>query len=335
MSLPVGCAAAGFKIQPNHVRVDLAHSIDEAMYLVGSRLAPHRLKVQEHRPQGLARLSALDLGDCALASLQYGFDVFIDAGRMTEHFMVKWALAGEGHVISGARTASTSSRSLVVTSPLERTCFRMTPACQHLTTRVSRRLVEERLAQKLGRRLSKPLEFDLEIAIDSDFGRAWCQLVTHICELSASAPTVFASQQVRDQYSRTLAELLVHTAPHNYSQALQSGEARSMPWHVRRAQEYIAAHLPEIRSVAELAALIGVTPRTLQNGFRQALDISPAEYLRRARIRALHSALLQADPHHSVTSLMLGVGIANLGRYADYYRKEIGVTPSATLRRAK
>jgi hypothetical protein len=51
-------------------------------------------------------------------------------------------------------------------------------------------------------------------------------------------------------------------------------------------------------------------------------------------VAALHQALLSANSGQSVTSLMLGVGIANFGRYAHYYRQRIGVPPSVTLRRA-
>ncbi|HEV7714840.1 MAG TPA: AraC family transcriptional regulator [Steroidobacteraceae bacterium] len=334
MPMLVEAERRGVQLYPDPAGVHLAHSIDEAREMVGTCLSPHTLKVYERQHQGLATLSALELGDCALATLKYGFPVDIDAGYISEFFMVKWALSGEGHVTSGQRAVSTSNRSLVVTSPYERTGFRMSPTCQHMTTRVSRRVVEERLAEKLGRRLTRPVEFDLEIDIASDFGRAWCQLVAHICQLSASAPTVLACQEVRNQYSRTLIELLIQAAPHTYSESLRAREDESIPWHVRRAQEYVDAHLSDIRSVAGLAAAIGVTPRTLQNGFRQALNMSPADYVRRARVAALHRALLGADSSQSVTSLMLGVGIANFGRYAHYYRQQIGVPPSVTLRRA-
>lgn len=319
---------------PDPSHVDNAHSIDEAMYLVGRRLSPHRLKVHERDPRGLATLSTLDLGEVALANLKYGFDVDIDAGVISDWFMVKWALSGQGHVVSGERTAATSMHTLVITSSTQRTAFRMTPACRHLTVRVCRRSVEERLAQTLGRRLYQPLEFNLEVAIASDFGRAWCQLISHICQMSASVPAVLGCEDVRKQYSRTLIELLVQSAPHNYSEALRAKDVHASPWHVRRAQEFVEAHLAEIHSVEDIAASIGVTSRTLQNGFKQALNMTPAEYVRRARVQALHRALLAANADQSVTSLMLAVGIANFGRYAQYYRQLIGVTPSETLRRS-
>lgn len=320
-------------LMPDPSRLAVAHSIDEAIHLVGTTLWPHKLALNEREPRGLARLSALELGDCALVGLKYGFHVDIDAGCIADYFMLKWTLAGEGLLSSGKRVVTTSPRFLVMTSPTERTCIRMTPACQHLTARIDRRVIEERLAQKLGRRLKHPLEFDLEIAAASEFGHAWCQLVKHICEISATAPSVLAQDQVRSQYSRTMIELLLHAAPHNYAEVLRQNEVREWPRHVSRAQNYVDAHLHEIRSVAEIASAVGVTARTLQNGFKRALNVSPAEYVRRARVQALHQALLSADASQSVTTLMASVGIVNFGRYAQYYRQQVGVAPSVTLRK--
>jgi AraC-like DNA-binding protein len=321
-------------LYPNPARIDRAYSVDEAVHIVGNSLAPHRLRIRERMPAAVASLSTLDLGDCALVHLKYGFEVEIDAGVINDHFMVKWGLAGMGHVMSGERVAATSPQAIVVTSPQERSGFRMSAVCQHLTTRVSRKALEERLMQKLGRRLLRPVEFDLEMATDSDFGRAWCQLVTHICQISAAAPTVLECEEVRKQYSRTMIELMIHAAPHNYSQEIQACETQTMPWYVRRAQVHLEAHLSEVRSVADLAAAIGITPRTLQNGFREALKIHPAEYIRSTRVMALHRALLAVEPGQTVTSAMLSVGITSFGRYAEYYRQQFGQWPSETLRRA-
>jgi methylphosphotriester-DNA--protein-cysteine methyltransferase len=324
--------APEMRFLPDPSRLMLAHSIDEAVHLVASRLSPHKLRVNQLDSQAVASLSALTLGDCAIVSLKYGFDVDIDAGYISDFFMLKMTVAGMGRITSDDTVATTSPASLFVTSPQSDTHFRMSASCRHLTTRVCRRAIEERLMQKLGRRLHVPLEFELEVGSDTEFGRAWWQLISHICEVSASAPSVLSSEEIRAQYSRTIIELLLHSAPHNYTEAMHLAEAHVSPRHVRRAQEYIEAHLPEIRSVVDIAEAIGVSPRTLQNGFKQTLNVSPVEYLRHARVQALHRALLAADGSQSVTSLMTAVGIASFGRYAEYYRKQIGVAPSLTLR---
>jgi AraC-like DNA-binding protein len=309
-----------------------ADTLEEATSLVRAAICPHRLRVIEPPRKSVAFLSSLDLGACGLTSLKYGFDVDIDAGCIGDTYLVKWTLAGEGQLWSGDRSAITSPRSLVITEPTERTKIRMTAQCQHLTVRVSRRALLETLAAKLKRPLRKALQFNLEIPMDSDFARAWCELVAHICHVSATAPAALASEGVRRQYSRTLMEIMLSAAPHNQSDSLDEPTNRATAWHVGRARDYVHEHLSEGISITDIAARVGVTPRTLQNGFRKAFNLTPAEYIRRARIDALHRALLAADASAGVTNLMMNVGIVNFGRYAQYYREQIGVSPSTTLK---
>jgi transcriptional regulator GlxA family with amidase domain len=126
---------------------------------------------------------------------------------------------------------------------------------------------------------------------------------------------------------------MLSTAPHSYSDSVDDEPAnRTAAWHVGRARDYVHDHLSEGISITDIAARVGVTPRTLQNGFRKAFNLTPAEYIRRARVDALHRALLAADETAGVTNLMTNVGIVNFGRYAQYYREQIGVSPSTTLK---
>jgi AraC-like DNA-binding protein len=309
-----------------------ADTLDEATDLVRAAICPHRLHVNEAPRKSLAFLSSLDLGACGLASLKYGFDVDIDAGRIEDSYLVKWTLAGEGQLQCGERRAITSPRSILITDPAERTKIRMTARCQHLTVRVSRRALLATLASKLRRLPRKGLQFDLEIPMNSEFARAWCELVTHICHLSATAPAVLASEGVRQQYSRTLMEIMLSSAPHSHSDSLNEPVRQAAAWHVGRARDFIHEHLADDVSITAIAASVGITARTLQNGFRKTFNLTPAQYLRRARVDALRRALLDADATAGVTDLMMSVGIVNFGRYARYYREQVGVSPSTTLR---
>jgi AraC-like DNA-binding protein len=317
---------------PDPRAVFTAATLDEATHLVRAAICPHRLRVLAPAAGGVAFLSSLDLGACALTSVRYGFDVDIDAGCIEDSYLVKWTLAGQGRLQSGERTALTSPHSIVITEPTERTLIHMTPQCHHLTVRVSRRALMAALAARLKRAPRTTLRFDLEIPMDSDFARAWCGLVAHICHVSATAPAAMASDDVRRQYSATLMELMLSTANHSHSESLAEGAHRAAAWHVGYARDYIHEHLAEDMSISDIAAKVGVTARTLQNGFRKTFNLTPAEYIRRARVEALRRALLAADETEGVTNLMMNVGIVNFGRYAQYYREQVGVSPSATLR---
>jgi AraC-like DNA-binding protein len=319
---------------PNTQNVNTANSLDEACDVVGRNIYPHRLRVVgPTAPSLMCLTSALNLGECALGYVQYGHDVIIESGVITEYLLVKSTVGGHGRVTCGDHTVISTPRSIIMTSMTARTDILMTSECRHLTARICRQALETRIAEKLGRRLTTPLQFGLEVASDSDFGRGWHQLLAHICNLSASAPTVLASEDVRRQYSRTMIEMLVHSAPHNYSAALEAATTQPIPWHVRRARDYVHSHIAEIRSVADIAASVGITTRTLQSGFRKAFDMTPAEYIRRTRVEALHQALLDATEGESVTDLMQALGIVNFGRYARYYRQQLGVAPSVTRKR--
>jgi AraC-like DNA-binding protein len=325
--------AAGAPYLPSPQAARSAGTLDEATDLVSRNIYPHRLRVADAHGRHLMCLtSGLDLGDCALGYVQYGFNVEIDPGVITEYLLVKSTLSGHGQVTCGQQTVTSTPQSIIMTSMTHATRIIMTAECRHLTARICRKAVEDRIAEKLGHRLREPLQFGLEVPSDSDFGHAWHQLLNHICELSATAPKALANEDIRKQYSRTLIELLVHAAPHNYSEALTRGASQPIPWYVRRARDYMHTHLADLRSVAEIACSVGITPRTLQNGFRQVFNMTPAQYMRDLRIQVLHEALRQADPSQSVTELMQNVGIVNFGRYAQYYRRKIGVAPSVTLR---
>lgn len=319
---------------PNRQNVAQADTLEEARELVSQNIYPHRLQVAPSAgPALMCVTSALNLGDCALGYVQYGHDVNIHSGIIAEYLLVKSTIGGHGRVTCSDQTVVTTPRSIIMTSMTARTDIFMTSQCRHLTARICREALEARIEEKLGRKLTEPLQFGLEVAADSDFGRGWHQLLAHLCDLSASAPRVLASEDVRRQYSRTMIEMLVHSAPHNYSTALEEAVTQPIPWHVRRARDYVHDHIADIRSVADIAASIGITTRTLQSGFRKAFNVTPAEYIRRTRIEALHQALLNAASGDSVTDLMQAVGIVNFGRYAHYYRQQIGVVPSVTLKR--
>src|SRR5216110_2152087 len=99
---------------PNPQTVRSADTLDEATDVVSRNIYPHRLRVANTGGRSLMCLtSALDLGDCALGYVHYGFDVEIDSGVIAEYQLVKTTLAGQGRVICGPESVITQPRSIV------------------------------------------------------------------------------------------------------------------------------------------------------------------------------------------------------------------------------
>ena len=107
-------------------------------------------------------------------------------------------------------------------------------------------------------------------------------------------------------------------------------EVRSL----RRAKDYIHAHLDRPLSLAEIARQACVSPRTLELVFKRHGEASPLAYARRQRLQAAHAALravAREGRSASVTDVALAHGFVHMGRFSAQYRAQFGCLPSQTL----
>ena len=83
----------------------------------------------------------------------------------------------------------------------------------------------------------------------------------------------------------------------------------------------------------DIAAAVGVTPRSVQYMFRRHLGTTPLEYLRRLRLDRAHRDLQAADPSvDTVTAIAGRWGFSHAGRFSIAYKQVYGIKPSRTLR---
>jgi AraC-like DNA-binding protein/DNA-binding CsgD family transcriptional regulator len=109
--------------------------------------------------------------------------------------------------------------------------------------------------------------------------------------------------------------------------------AMSLPASLRRAVEAIEEH-PEHRfTTRDIAEIAHVSPRTLQQGFRQHMGISPMRFLREVRLARVHDDLRRAGPGDTtVARIAHRWGFTSLSRFAAAYRASFGIHPAGTLR---
>ena len=89
-------------------------------------------------------------------------------------------------------------------------------------------------------------------------------------------------------------------------------------------------------TIAELAAAVTVSVRTLQDWFAQTLGVPPMTYLRDVRLDRIHTQLLAADAREvTVATVAARWGFLHAGRFAAAYKRRFGRSPSATLRRRR
>jgi AraC-like DNA-binding protein len=312
----------------------VSKDVDEVVEVLSRHLAPHRLYLRDARQSLRAEIRHVDLGGVELIELSYGTRAEADPGEIEGQYFVHTALAGASEMLLANDSHPIDLRKGTVTSPGERPRFRMSASCRHLTACIDRSTLESYFARSLGEPIVRPIRFDVEVAEFAPFARAWRGLVAHIRDQADAVPRMFSDARRRVHYTDLLLDLLLHELPHNYTSLLNRRASASVcAWHVQRACELVEEHIADGLTVAGLARAAGVSVRSLQMGFRQALGVSPLEYIRSRRLERLHASLLAAGTAASVTDIMLDHGVQNFGRFAQYYRQRFGRNPSDTLRR--
>jgi AraC family ethanolamine operon transcriptional activator len=88
-------------------------------------------------------------------------------------------------------------------------------------------------------------------------------------------------------------------------------------------------------SITDLCVAVGARERTLHLSCLEAFGRPPSALLHELRLNAVHRVLRHPDRQSSVTAVAAQYGFTHFGRFAEFYRRQFGELPSATLIRAR
>jgi AraC family transcriptional regulator len=97
-------------------------------------------------------------------------------------------------------------------------------------------------------------------------------------------------------------------------------------WQVQRVEDYLAAHLGGEIALADLAALVGLSPHHFCRVFARTFGRSPIRYLIERRIE--RACMLLDTSALPVADVAAQVGYDDPGYFARLFRKHKGVAPS-------
>ncbi|NBP91663.1 MAG: AraC family transcriptional regulator [Actinobacteria bacterium] len=139
---------------------------------------------------------------------------------------------------------------------------------------------------------------------------------------------------VRDQFQDLIISGLLLSQRHNYSNSIGSRVEPAAPRSVRLAIQACEASPEEPITVTDMARVAGVSIRSLQDGFKKYVGMSPTEYLRDVRLNRVREDLLSERAlNTSIADIAFSWGFTHLGRFAKTYHDRFGELPSETLRR--
>ncbi len=108
--------------------------------------------------------------------------------------------------------------------------------------------------------------------------------------------------------------------------SLAHREIGTLPFsRLRRVTEYIRAHLDQDLTLAQLGAVVYMSPYHFARLFQHSTGLPPHRFVVRARID--HAAALLAAPELSIAQISRVVGFRTPSHFSTVFRRIMGVTP--------
>jgi len=102
---------------------------------------------------------------------------------------------------------------------------------------------------------------------------------------------------------------------------------------VRKAEEYIRAHLSDPPSILDLCEFTGAGRRALFYAFDELIGLSPLAYVKATRLQEARRRIMASDQQHCVQLVASNLNFSHLGQFSIDYAKLFGESPSQTRKR--
>ena len=205
--------------------------------------------------------------------------------------------------------------------------------CSKIAVRIECDAIERHAAALLGRPLPQRLQFTPEMDTRQGSGLAWERTIRQLLRSVQQTPELVGHPLMQAQLEQLIMSGLLIWQNNTLSNSLGQPTAMVLPRHLKLAEDYMRAHLDAPITNEQLAALTGISLRTLYNSFRKFRGVSPMRHLRDLRMEKVREELLDTGTLGNVTSVATRWGFFELGRFAAEYKRRYGESPSDTLRR--
>jgi AraC-like DNA-binding protein len=307
----------------------------EAETLVAEVYLPHRLDL----PRGVAsvdlELLTTRIGSLTVGQVSYGRSLAVHT-EVTEDVYVVFVLRGRVEMRIGTGRPHVLDVGAGAVFPVGVTGHgTISKDCVVMVIMVSPARLEAELEHLLGQALTRPLELGFEVDLHTPLGKTWEPLLRLLVQELRQPTALTQHPAAARRVEGVVLDALLLGHDHNYRELLdRAAVTAGRLTAVGRAIQLVEADPTQLWTTARLASEVHLSVRALQARFRQEAQVSPMDYVRRARLRGVHTALVEGTPQTTtVRALAQRYRFAHLGRFASTYREIFGESPGETLRR--
>ena len=157
--------------------------------------------------------------------------------------------------------------------------------------------------------------------------------------LQELASTLVKIAELNDSYSRLRADFLnlaivTHLlGRYGESSAASARTSSVLPkWRLKRAVEFIDAHLDVPVTLGDLSQAVGLSRMHFASQFRAATGVRPHEYVLRRRIN--RAQMMLATTNEPLAQLALSVGFGSQAHFTTVFKRFSGLTPARWRQRS-
>jgi AraC-like DNA-binding protein len=262
--------------------------------------------------------------------------VELSPGPSRADYWIQLPLRGQMEASIGRHVVVSNPKRAAIASPMHERCrFISNADGARLQLAVSQVVLAGQLAALLGEQPRAPLDFAPDMDLTVGYGRSLARHVLMAVADLDQPDSVLSNPVMMSKFEQLIITRLLLSHRHNYTGALRSRKGSIAPRDVKRAVDYLEAHLDAPVTLADLVDASGVPGRTLLKHFRDSKGVSPMRYLRNARFHLVRQALVEAQPGEGVTTIAMKCGFLHMGRFSVEYRARFGESPSETLRQRR
>lgn len=309
-------------------------NVREAAALLGKALAPGRITVEREVPGFAASMHGVRLRNISMLYVDLHVRATLEIPVLGPYFGVHMPMNGRAVCEHNGHRFEATTICALVTSPGTPLTMELDDDSPQLLFRIEEAAMHEYLTRLRGRRLSRPLVFHPEFDLTSEVAVRWHAAVQLLHTEVYHEGSLVQHGHGISGIEELLMNSLLHIQPSTYHDEFVRPVKQPVRPVVADAMKYIDAHLAEAITMDSIARAVHMSVRSIQQGFRDELGMSPMTYVRDRRLERVHHDLADAIPGDGVTVTGVATrwGFNHLGSFAVEYRKRWGISPSETLR---